>query len=478
MKFLNLLILILPLSLYAKDQISKEISLNDYLQQVQKNNRSFQMIEQMDSAASLRYGAADLSLSPVLTASGKYIDDKAQRPVTPTFIVDRQKSREYSLGLAKKFGATGTSASVSANVSDAAQDISSLGVSSSNSFARGGATVAVSQSLWKDSFGYGTRRRHEKEGHLTELEKSSVKLQKNQLLIEAESIYWDLLYAEKDFEIKKSSLERAKRLEKWMASRVSNGLGEKADLLGTQSLAATRELQVQISEDELIAAQKRIADTLEIDFKSLPKFSDDLIKPRRLEDYIEGSSQKIMRYDSYLAVLEHKAKSAGAKEAADSVRPDLSLEGMYATNNIENTIDTVNSKLTDQNRPTAAVGVKFTWLLDGDAKDSVAQTAKLDALSAELKKDRKLRESETGWSELVRRHKELSEKIDTAMKISDIQTRRATAERERFQKGRSITSNVITAEQDAQEAELTLNKLKTERRKLESQARMFLKAEL
>lgn len=458
---------------------SKPLSLSEFLDRVQKSNKSFQMIENQKQAAQLRYGATDLPLSPVVSVSSKYTDDQMQRPVTPTFTVNRQKSREHSVSLAKKIGATGTTASVTALMFDASQDISTP-IPASASFATGGAIVTLSQSLWKDAFGYGTRRRHEKETHLSLLEQASVDLQKSQLLIEAENSYWDLIYASKDLEIKQASLERARKLEKWMRQRVSNGISEKADLLGTQSLVATRDLQVQISQDEFLAVKERAADFLEIPVTELMGFEDDLVKERALSQQVANpltKNSKPLRYDAFLSSLESKAKRAGALEAADSVRPELTLEGLFKTNQLEANIDEVRNKLTQSERPTASVGIKFTWLLDADSKDSVSQTAQLEALASQNKSDRKNLESETSWSELNRRHKEMTKKITTAETIALIQGQRAAAERDRLQKGRSVTSNVLTAEQDAEEAELTLNKLKVERRKLEAQAKLFLNVE-
>lgn len=77
------------------------------------------------------------------------------------------------------------------------------------------------------------------------------------------------------------------------------------------------------------------------------------------------------------------------------------------------------------------------------------------------------------WEELNRRYKEFSNKIEALSKVAEFQRERAKAEQDKLAKGRSITSQVITSEQESSESELTLIKLKAEQRKLESQGLLF-----
>jgi hypothetical protein len=174
-------------------------------------------------------------------------------------------------------------------------------------------------------------------------------------------------------------------------------------------------------------------------------------------------------------MLDAQVKKVNAQEAAESVRPDLVLQGQYKTNGYGDNDNQALSNINDRNYPTTSVGVNFTWLLDWDTKNAVRNSAQKDALAAQLKKERQLLESRTSWSEFNRRHAELSAQIKAAGVLSEVQTNKAAAERDKLSKGRSITSNVITAEQDAAESQLTLTKLKAEQRKLESQGRLFVK---
>ena len=48
------------------------------------------------------------------------------------------------------------------------------------------------------------------------------------------------------------------RIESWVRRRVSDGIGDRADLLNAQALVATRELQLMNTKDEWVANLKQI----------------------------------------------------------------------------------------------------------------------------------------------------------------------------------------------------------------------------
>jgi outer membrane protein TolC len=463
--------------LYATN--AKALTLDQYLDTVFKKNKSFSSYQASKTAAENRYEQSNLELSPVLNMSAGYLDDKSLT-VTSSGSTTHAQARNYSLGLAKKFS-TGTSASVTGSV----QAVNAEGTASTGAFNTeihtGTMAFALSQSLWKDFFGANVRLRLERESAQRQLEIQSYDLQAKQSVIAAETAFWDLFYLQEELELKKSGLERAQRIDAWIRRRVSNGIGDKADSLGAESLVALRNLDLIRSQDQLIAAQKNFADQLELsDGQPLPKLEAVDEQERSLDRMVGGgkSSGRIVRLDAYLSALEAKAKAVGAREADNSLSPDLVLQGQYKTNGYDTTDEKAFNKAnTSKDYPVTSVGVTFSWLLDWDTKGSVREAAKQDALAAQLKKERVLLESETSWKEINRRHKELTKMVEIAKKLKDIQTAKALAEKDKLTKGRSITSTVVTAEQDAADAEVNLLKMRSELRKLESQARLFVRIE-
>ncbi|PIS10141.1 MAG: TolC family protein [Bdellovibrio sp. CG10_big_fil_rev_8_21_14_0_10_47_8] len=453
------------------------MTLEQYLETVQNKNRTFSSLRASKEAGNLRYMQGDLELSPQLTAQGSYLDDKGIS-YTTSGTVDHNQVRQYSLGLGKKFS-TGTQIQVQGSI----QAANAEGTTASGTFANethtGTVGVSLSQSLWKNFFGEATRLRWERESAQRGLEVGGYDLQLKQSLSEAEAAFWDLIYLQQELEIRRSGLERAHKIETWVKKRLNNGIGDRSDALNAQGLTASRELQLLATQDELVAAQKKVADQLELSTaEQLPPLEANLKIPR--SDWgqnLKSGQGRVVRLDSYLAVLEARAKSVAAKESKDQLRPDLTLEGQYKTNGYDTDDSSAWRRATEKDHPVSAISLKLTWLLDWETKDGVRTAAQRDALAAKLKKERKLLEGESAWSELQRRHQELNKKILAAQKMSEVQNQRASVERELLSRGRSITSQVITAEQDADEAELSLTKLRAEQRKLESQSRLFVKLE-
>jgi outer membrane protein TolC len=455
------------------------LTLNEYLAQVQSKNKTFKSLDASANAAGGRFANEDLDLSPVLTLQGNYLDDKSLQIFGPGVELDRNQVKTYSLGLSKKFS-SGTTVAASTGVQGVLTDMSDGGTSGSIDTYSGFAELSLTQSLWKDFFGHATRLRWEREAALRTQEKQSYNLQARQTLVQAESHYWDLIYAQENIKIRQAGLDRAKAILQWVQRRFSNGIGDKADVLNAKGLAEQRELEVLNAQDDLRTAQQNVADDLEIgDIKDLPEFSGNLGQKRPLQSYVSTGKidGRVVKLDAYLSMLEAKAKAVSSEEAEDSLRPDLVLQGSYKTNGYDDDLNGSWSHVSDPGHPTSSIGVQFRWLLDWDTKGAVRNTAKLDALAASYKQERALLESDSSWRELNRKNNELGKQIDVAERIADTQMAHALAERNKLSKGRAITSDVIIAEQDADEAALNLTKLKTEQRKLEAQGRLYVAVE-
>lgn len=461
------------------------LDLASYLELVAQRNGNFKALQSSRDAAVARRLQGDLELSPVLTANAQAVDDKKPQ-IMGAFNLTGTKNQEVSLGLAKKFS-TGTQAQVTASVTETTMSAETLAppaaFSSTNAF--GALGVSVSQSLWKDFFGESTDLRREREALIEKAETQGLDLQTRQVLIDAESAFWDHLYLLEELRQREESLARAKRIETWVRNRAANGIGDRADVLNAQGLVAGRELQLLNSEDERRASEERLRDLLELGAgEPLPVLQGNLEGTRGLQSFVDGvlraaretaqDQTQVVRLDAYLSVLEARTKAVVAREVAEGMKPDLVLSGAYRTNSVDTAMGAAMNNITDPTKPTTMVGVKFTYLLDGGVKNAARDAARMEALAASQRQSRKLLESQTSWEELQRRHAELSKKIDAAAKASTIQTQKADAERDRLSKGRTITSNVILAEQDAAESQLSLAKMRAEQRKLESQGRMFI----
>ena len=466
----------LAIAILLLSSTSWALDLEGFLNLVKNRHQGLKAFDISKEATEDRLESGDISLVPVLSLKGSWLEDKRQ----PNFLgANSTNTTQYTLGLSKKF-TTGTQVSLSAQaLGSENKGLSNPALTSYAKYAQGSLGVAISQSLWKDFFGAATRLRRERDALQAQSERSQYDLQQKQLFIEAESSYWDFIYLREEFSQRKSSLERAQKIESWVHRRASDGIADRADSLNAQALVATRQFQMINTQDELVANEKKIRSLLELtENEKLPDISGQIDFKRDLKSKFK-SARRIVRLDAYLSQLDAKNQETISKQVEDSFRPDLTLAGSYNTNSFEAGSDTADATKNwdKKDYPTSTVSLTWTYMFDTSVKSAAQSSARKDAMAAHLHTLRKLLESDMAWQELLRKNNELDKKINALRSLSLLQKERAKAEQNKFSKGRSITTNVINSEQDAAEAELNLTKLLAEQRKLESQSQLFVSLE-
>jgi outer membrane protein TolC len=455
---------------------AQALTLDEYLATVMKKHKEFQSLDISKDAAEDRRLAGDLALTPTLSMDAGYLSD-AKRPQSTGGT--KMVATQYNAGVAKQFS-TGTYLGVNGNLQHV--EISNPAFPGFPAdYSTGTLGVSLSQSLWKNSFGRGIRLRQEREAVTANLEKESFNLQQRQILFNAESAYWEYLYQQEELAQRADSLERSRKIEGWLKRRFQDGIADKADFLNAQALSASRELALATVRDQATSAEKSLRDYMELGAnEKIPALTSDFKTARSIPTLVSGdASGQIVRLDTYLSALEAKAKSIGAREAQDALRPDLVLQGSYATNSFSTVSQNeALNHISEADTPTSQIGVKFTYLFDSDAKVSQVSLARKEALAAQLRSERKTLESETSWSELQRRYGELLKQIETAEKLSKLQLSRAKEQGLKLSRGRSVTSDVVMSEEDASSATLALNRLRAEARKVEAQSRLFIRINL
>jgi hypothetical protein len=455
-------------SVYAQGTMSLE----DFVMAIKKKNTQFQSFNSSKEAAELKVKSGDIALSPVLFLSASYLNDKKQ---PNQLSANESVAQKYSLGFSQKFS-TGTNIKISSDLMEVQNNgIQSPIFSSYAKYASGSLGVSLSQSLLKDGFGELTTLRRERELIQKDLETYALTIQERQQLLEAELLFWDSLYLDLEVKQREASLQRAVRIESWIQKRYNDGIADKADMMNAKALKATREFQLISSLDEQKSNAKKVRDFLELaESEANPVFKGDIGKNRSLSFYLRGTTN-VSRMDVQVSILEATLKKTLVKEVGSNQKSDLQLSAAYNTNAYDATKSafSLTSDLSKTNTPTTQVGLTWTYLWDTEEKRALTLQTEKELQVSELKLKRKKIESQSVWEELNRRYKEFSNKIEALSKVAEFQRERAKAEQDKLAKGRSITSQVITSEQESSESELTLIKLKAEQRKLESQGLLF-----
>ncbi|MGE5085132.1 MAG: TolC family protein [Bacillota bacterium] len=451
------------------------MNLQEYLNAVQSKHRSLKALDLSKEAADDNREAGDISLVPVLTMGASYLNDKNPLGQFAALGASETKITSYNLGLGKKFS-SGTAVNVYAQTSEVENSGSvpaafrKLGV--------GMIGVSLSQSLWKDFFGNATRLRWERQDAATAAAKGAYDLQARGLLVGAEAAYWNYIYARENVASAKGALERAKKIETWTRRRVNDGISDRADLFQAQALVASRQLFLISAQDDLETSKSAIRNFLSLDkTDALPEIVGDISQARPINALIDGNQGRVVLIEAYLASLDAKARAVAAKEVEDGYRPDLVLSGAYNTNAFEKDMPEATANISNTDRPTTKVALNFTYLFDTDVKSAARNESRKLALASRLTAEQKLMDSETSWNELNRQYIEMSKRVESAETIFKLQTDRARATNDLFNKGRTITMSVVDAEQDAATAELNLIRLKSEQRKMEAQGRLYMMVE-
>jgi outer membrane protein TolC len=458
------------------------LTLQEYLNTVSTQNHFLKSLDESLVMSEQKQQAGDLELSPIVFGQAGFVkDDKL--PLMP-LLGTKTETTSYTLGLSKKFS-SGTSAKIQSNIYKLEYyDSTPAGRSAAAAFGlnndqpvSGSVALSLTQSLWKDGFGRGTTLRHRREEMVRNLETAGALAQRQQYLAQAETAYWDLWYLQEEVRVRKSSIDRAKRFESWTSKRLGNGIGDRADMLQAKSLVTQRDLQLSLSEDDLIAAQKKLLDFMETANSSVATVTvteGDWKSSRDLKSMVASAGgSEIMSFDSHVAYLQTRIKKNSVEEVTESVKPDLSLEAGYTTNGMGEDYSSGLSNSTRTDQSTTSIAIKFSMPL-GDAKTALQNSSRSDYNVTQTQAERKFLESQTQWNEMNRRHGEMQKKIQIAESLATLQTEKLAREQQRLGQGRTTTAQVITFEQDSAEAQLTALKLKAELRKLEAQARMFV----
>jgi outer membrane protein TolC len=446
------------------------MTIDDYMKEVEKKNKVISSYDLSIEAADEKKTAGDIGLAPVLTAGYSVYSDKSQ----PSVIADRRDLTSANLGLSKKFS-SGTSFSLNAETYK--NDFFSPVTPGNNGYSTGKLGVSLQQSLWKDSFGHATRLRRTRESATAKLEQYSNTLKKRAAIIQAESDFWDYLVAQEDLKLKKANLDRAKKLESWTSNRVYNGISEQSDLLQIKALVSRRELELNSALDELEAKSIKIKENLGLSTsEAIPSITSDL---KDIRPYVNDlmKNEKMIKIENYLSQLEAEIKQSAAEETVDALRPDLSLVGRYSTTSYDPDYSKMQNSLSDTDRPISYIGLSFSWVFGADAVSSQKSSAKKEAIASTARAEQAKLIGENAWIDHLRRYKIAKQNVDTLEKIVKLQNERSKQEQIRFTKGRTITSNVVNAETDFAEAEVSFLRGKSGLRKLEAATLLFTKAE-
>jgi outer membrane protein TolC len=459
------------------------ITLNDYITQVSASNPEVKAINAAIYASDSKVTEANMVYSPYLSAGASYVDDKGGVEFGSTLPTDEMQAFSWNAGLSKKY-ASGSLLTLGYTDSRAKFDLLSpvtlIGPTLYSEFT--GYEVKpflkLEQSLIKD-LGFGqTRAGIKKAKETVRSAQYLMMLKKQQITLQAKQAYLALSLAREVVEFRRSSLERAERILKWNEDRYKIDLVDKSDFLQAQAAYKLRKLNLDMAiEDETTACR---------DFNELRNAAGEgvgaqLEKLPALGNYYLNVTS-ITRSGSRADVLSAEAALRSSRmseiEARYRTGPEVSVYGLTSFHGIGLDYgDTLKQAFTAK-APAYTVGINLAMPLDSGTVKGVKNGYSSDVTAAEESLVKAKLSERSAWEELNKRWDNIKIKYASAVEIRDIQNERVQEEQKKFERGRTSTFQLLSAQNDLDDSVLNVYRLTMEGFLIYSQADLYNTAPL
>jgi outer membrane protein TolC len=455
--FLSILIFCYPYS------FAQFLNVDDYLKIVEQKNPQVKSIDSSIIALEQKMTELDMAYSPYLSANYNYNFDKSSPDPGSTLMTNSMATNVFNVGINKIFN-TGTK--ISAGYTSVRYDISlltPLNFYGNDLWSVSGydlkPIISFEQSLLRN-FGSGqTQSGIEKTKSSIRYAKYMQMFKRQQVLLNARAKYWSLSFARDVIDFRKISLERTKKLEDWQKRKVDLNLVDETDLMQTEAACKLRDMNLTTAYDE----EEKLARQINVLIGELSKnFDYNLEKISDKVDFysnIKSLEKESDRLDVLAYKENYKSFEFAEKEKKYQMRPELSLIGNYAVSGRAFNFPDAASDMASLGRPVYNIGLALIFPLDLKKIKNVNQRFKNDSNSAkELLNDAKL-SSNADWEDILLTWTNLQRRIEIAKDIKNIQEKRLIKEQKKFEMGRLTTFQLLTTENDVDDATLNLYNL-------------------
>lgn len=458
----------------------QKMTLEEYIAAVEANNAEIKAADLAIESISNKILELDMAYSPYLSGGYSYTDDRSGDSFGSTLPTDRIQGGGWNLTAAKKFTSGGT-LSAGYTSSDATLSLSEptevfgpdLGKISSFTGYEMKPYVKYEQSLLRELGGGLTKAGIMKSKAAARAGQYAQLFKKQQALLKARATYWSLSLSRDVISFRNASLERTRKMLEWTGNRVQLDLAEKSDLLQMQAAVKMRELNLQMaSEDETKTCREfnnllgRTSDTVDVE---LEKISD------KVSDYGQMACLKAagVRADVLAARANYESSQYADRETQYRARPELSVNGSYSLHGLALSRGDAWSQVRDGDKPAYAIGLTFIVPLDYKTLNKVKHGYKQDFQSAKQSLDKAELSAKNDWEQLCTGWTNVKSRLSLAGEIKAVQEQRLENEQKLFQRGRTTTYQMLTAENDLDDATLNVYRLIYEELMLGAQAELY-----
>ena len=428
-----------------------ELNIFTYLDEVRDKHDGYKGAKVEKEAATLHGFESHLLISPTLFANAQTTNDK--KPGT-LFLYNNEVTNQYQLGVSQT-----TTYGLSGRLYYSAVD------TSYNNLQFGGPTAVnlhtvqtspvleLTLSLWRNWLGAEVNGQIEQGDAQNKSTRSTETFQMRNLLVQAALAYWNLDLVRETVRVQQDAVTRNSQLLQWHKRRVSDGLGDKADVLQADAALQVSLVALKTTQDQETAAARtfnlsRGYDAPSVTEKLMPMTADVI-------DRLHPPKRKLLRDDVEAAYFSLQVTKAAAALSQQKYKPTLELFGSAAMNNT-NPTDLSGAAYTDAfntSRPTTMIGVRLNAPLNLGLVDDVKNGWEKEKASADLTYKRKLLEQDYDWDNLNDKFRQAQERFHMYVDLEKKQKEKFDYERSRRTAGRTTTEQVLLFENDFEAAQ-------------------------
>jgi len=394
----NWMYYLILLLLTAKSGDSSAFTLDQILEKARKSSPRIEQANYQLKSKLAEANQVNAAFDSTVFAKYEKADDKTMQ--NSTFAGDRRTQRGYQVGIRRFFG-TGTKLELSWEQSRAENLYNSTEVSSatvtptSNNFDPANSTayeINLSQELWRNFWAREVRLQEQMMLTAAESQRYQNKLLKQQIQVETESLYWNLILIKEQMAIAQKLVNRAKKFSKQMSRRVEVGRADRVDEAAAASQVIAQEdslIELDIMKDNLLKRLEMNIDptggtklTLDQLDTPLSKSFHTLPATDTTAGFELGKKQRLD-----LAIVTGQQKTTELKRdfAKEQGRPSISLFGRYKQNGMDVSSSDAYKEAVKSRHPLVAFGIELEMSI-GNTKSAsgvIAATEEMAGLSSQ-----------------------------------------------------------------------------------------------
>lgn len=431
-----------PCVIFLTSAFSYASDINFILNEFKSKSTLWKSFELEQASLEAEIKSRDLTVAPQLSLSWNELKDRRQS----TSLQIRDYEQILSAQLSKYFF-TGTTLSLNATANDY-----SFRTQPGSKIYTTEWEVSLRQNLWQDFFGEKDSLRRSINLSDLKLKKLQLDLQMNQLLIQVEDTYWDYLTAHLETKLRTENLKKWKDIEIWIKNRFNRSAAELVDVKQITATRILREIQLQTSEQRKQTIETQFVQYLSNEALSSIKIDKNLF----LKTNIPSTPNQMNSLESLIAIEQSEISRLNSKLTNEDQKPNLSFSVGYGKRGIEDSGTKAIENSQSTSRDYTRVGFLFSTPIDFSLKDEKRKSAILKSQSDENRKNHFINASKSSFTDLNNQIKILSSRVELLELLFSEQKLRNQSERSRFLNGRSTSLQLVTAEQDLLDAEVTL----------------------